>query len=135
MKWLFNYVIYHLRYTQMPSLRAMKLGVKQDAFWSERASGLGDPGAPYTLTKIPWTDATHLNALVCILTIWSPDLSKAINAVEIAAMPDENNNVPCPPSKLLSVWLAASEVGLTQRVYNQPRCGKKHWKGSILSPF
>ena len=43
-----------------------------------------------------------------------------MNAVETADMPDENSNVPYPPSKLLSVWLAASVVGLFQREYSHP---------------
>jgi len=49
-------------------------------------------------------------------------LRTANNAVEIAAMPEENNNVPCPPSKLLRVCLAASTVGLIQREYIHPGC-------------
>ena len=55
-----------------------------------------------------------------LLTTWSPDLRTPNKAVETAAIPDENNNVPCPPSKLFRACLAASTVGLIQREYNQP---------------
>ena len=57
---------------------------------------------------------------MAILTTWSPELRVANRTFVIAAIPEENNNVPCPPSKLLSVWAAASTVGFIQREYTQP---------------